>query len=251
VTALAQETHSPLSETLPPRAQLAILARVLHREGYDDHTSGHITYAVGDGTLLVNPFELYWNEVTASDILHIDSEGNLLEGRLTVTPAIELHLAIHKVRHDVRIAVHNHPEYATVWAALGEIPPIYDQVSATIPDAQITVYDEYEGVVSSAEIAARNVAAMGTDKTAAFLANHGVLVFAPNFAHAYLNCSALERRSKLAWRVHALGAAIGKPMDPDVARSYGETMASRVEPWPTLWDAVIRREIALDHAVLS
>jgi L-fuculose-phosphate aldolase len=251
MTTVAQAKSRLLSDTLAPRAQLAILARALHREGYDDHTAGHITYAVGDGTLLVNPFELYWSEITASDVIHIDSDGTVLSGRLTVTTAIELHLAIHRARPDVHLAVHNHPEYATVWAALGLIPPIYDQVSATIPDSQITVYDEYDGVVSSAEIAAKNVAAMGDDKTAAFLANHGVLVFAKNFAHAYLNCSALERRSKLAWQVHALGDGLGRPMRALVAQQYGTTMAAREDPWPHLWEAVLRREIRLDPSVTS
>jgi L-fuculose-phosphate aldolase len=251
MTALATDREPALLSALGPAAQLALLARALHRAGYDDHTAGHITYAVGDGTLLVNPFELYWEELTASDIVHIDAVGRKLAGRHTVTPAIELHLAIHRLREDVRIAVHNHPEYATVWAALHEIPPIYDQVAATIPDSSITVYNEYEGVVSSAAIAARNIESMDTDKTAAFLANHGVLVFAKNFAHAYLSCSALERRSKLAWQVHALGQGLGRPMDPVVARQYGERMAAREDPWPHLWAAVMRREVRLDPSVLD
>jgi hypothetical protein len=41
---------------LTPPQELALLARVLFREGYGDHLAGHITYKQEDGTFLVNPF---------------------------------------------------------------------------------------------------------------------------------------------------------------------------------------------------
>jgi len=57
----------PLPE-LTAAQELALLCRCLFAEGYDDHLAGHITYKHPDGTLLVNPFGLTWDEVTASDI---------------------------------------------------------------------------------------------------------------------------------------------------------------------------------------
>ena len=48
---------------LTPRAELACLARALYREGYEEHIAGHISYKQPDGTLLVNPFHLRWDEV--------------------------------------------------------------------------------------------------------------------------------------------------------------------------------------------
>ena len=68
----------PLPE-LSAHAQVALLCRTLFREGYDDHLAGHITSRQPDGTLLVNPWGLTWDEVRASDILRIDVEGNLLD----------------------------------------------------------------------------------------------------------------------------------------------------------------------------
>jgi ribulose-5-phosphate 4-epimerase/fuculose-1-phosphate aldolase len=108
----------PVAGSLSAAAEVAVLARALHRVGYDDHLAGHITYNLGDGTLLANPFELFWDELRASDIVRVDLDGNIVEGRHSVTPAIQLHLAIHRRREDVRVAVHHHPLYATVWAGL-------------------------------------------------------------------------------------------------------------------------------------
>ncbi|MEI6371927.1 MAG: class II aldolase/adducin family protein, partial [Nostocales cyanobacterium ELA608] len=49
--------------TLTPPQQLVALARTLHTEGYNDHTTGHITFKQPDGTFLVNPVELTWAEL--------------------------------------------------------------------------------------------------------------------------------------------------------------------------------------------
>src|ERR1700736_1776211 len=108
------EITNPIAPPLPeltPAAEVALLARMLHREGYDDHLAGHITYRQPDGTLLVNPFGLTWDEITASDIMRIDLDGNVLDGPWTVTPAIPLHLELHRARPDIAVAVHNHPRF--------------------------------------------------------------------------------------------------------------------------------------------
>ena len=89
---------------MTPQGELALLARMLFREGYDDHLAGHITYKQPDDTLLVNPWGLTWDEVTASDVMRIDLEGNVLEGKWTVTPAIPLHIELHRARPDVGVS---------------------------------------------------------------------------------------------------------------------------------------------------
>ena len=91
----------PILPALTPQQEVALLCRVLFAEGYNDHIAGHITYRMDDGTMLVNPWELAWDEVTASDILRIDTDGRILEGQWNVTPAINVHRDMHALRHDV------------------------------------------------------------------------------------------------------------------------------------------------------
>src|SRR3954463_9718052 len=55
VTTTAVRRSNPMAPALPvltPAAELALLCRMLHREGYDDHLAGHITYKEPDGTFL-------------------------------------------------------------------------------------------------------------------------------------------------------------------------------------------------------
>src|ERR1700721_3119277 len=117
-------TAEKLIPDLTPREELVVLARALWREGYDDHLAGHITVNMGDGTLLCNPWLLLWAEVRPEDVIRIDLEGNLVEGDWPVPPGIPLHLELHKYRHDVTVAMHNHSRYGTVWADVGKVPPV-------------------------------------------------------------------------------------------------------------------------------
>src|SRR5580692_9807213 len=66
---------APALPDLTPAQELALLARCLFAEGFDDHLAGHITYRQPDGTFLVNPFGLTWDEVTASDVMTMDADG--------------------------------------------------------------------------------------------------------------------------------------------------------------------------------
>ncbi len=123
-------TAEKLVPDLTPREELVVLARALWREGYNDHLAGHITVNLGDGTLLCNPWLLTWAELRPSQVLRIDLDGRVVEGDWPVPLGIPLHLELHKLRQDVGWAVHNHPLFGTVWADLGEVPPILDQSSA-------------------------------------------------------------------------------------------------------------------------
>lgn len=235
----------PLLPELNSRQELALLCRVLHREGYDDHIAGHITYAEPDGTYLINPWELAWDELTAPDIIRVDGDGAVIEGEWNVTPAIGLHLAVHRRRHDLKVVVHNHSRWGLVWSASGRIPPVYDQTSGQVEGDPI-FYDEYAGTVDGASEAEAAAAALGNEKWA-ILKNHGVFVVGKDIRQAHLRAITLEHRCRLAWQVEALGD--GHPIT-DLETLRVAQMSDDLG-FPFLWEAMARREIRLDPRVLG
>jgi L-fuculose-phosphate aldolase len=236
---------APPLPTLTPAQELALLARMLYREGYDDHLAGHITYKQPDGTFLVNPFGLTWDELRASDVMHMDAEGKLLDGPWTITPAITLHVELHRARHDVGVAVHNHPRWATIWADLQRAPEVYDQTSATY-SGEVALFDDYSGSVDQVANARAAIEAIGAANVA-LLANHGVLVLGQNPAMAFLRASSFEWRCRQAWHVEAVGK--GVPLRPEVQESFGAYFVDH--PFPGLFEAMARREIRADASVLD
>lgn len=238
----------PIAPPLPdltPAQELALLARCLFSEGYDDHLAGHITYKQPDGTFLVNPFGLTWDELRASDVMRMDAEGNELGGPWTITPAITLHVELHKARDDIGVAIHNHSRWGTLWADLGRPPAVFDQTGA-LYHGGVAVYDEYWGPVDDPTNARAAVEAIG-DANVALLANHGVVVLAADIEQAYLRAMSFEWRCRQAWHIAAAGG--GVPMNPDAARNYGAFF--NTHQFTGLFQAMARRELRRDPTILD
>lgn len=63
-------------------------------------------------------FSPFW-QVTASNLIGVDKEGRTVEGEGTIDPAARtIHLAIHKMRPDIRVAMHTHQPYTTALSQL-------------------------------------------------------------------------------------------------------------------------------------
>jgi ribulose-5-phosphate 4-epimerase/fuculose-1-phosphate aldolase len=232
---------------LTPAQELALLARVLHREGYDDHLSGHITFKQPDGTFLVNPWGLSWDELRASDVARMDADAKQLEGRWLISPAITLHVVLHRHRHNAGVVVHNHPRWGTIWADAHRVPPVYDQTGAMY-SGQIAVYDDYAGPVNDMFNSEQAVQALGSADVA-LLANHGVLVIGKDVRDAYMRSMILEWRCRQAWHVEALGG--GVPMRDEVVRSFGALIDSVPDAFDGFFEAMSRRVLREDPSVLD
>ena len=244
-TEVRRNPMGPALPVLSPQAEVALLARMLHREGYDDHLAGHISSRQPDGSLLVNPWGLTWDEVCASDIMRIDLDGEVLEGKWTVTPAIPLHLELHRARPDIGVAVHNHARWGTIWADLHRVPPVYDQTSAMVP-GDPALYDDFGGSVDGVEQARACVEALG-DARMALLANHGVLVVGSDIAQAHHRAVVLEWRCRQAWHVEAVGG--GVPVRDEVFTRFAAPFDH--VSFPGLFEAMARRELRADQSILD
>jgi ribulose-5-phosphate 4-epimerase/fuculose-1-phosphate aldolase len=239
----------PLTPALSPQANLALLARVLFDEGYDDHLAGHISWKQRDGSLLMTPWELTWDEITAADVIRVGTEGEnkakVIKGAWNVTPAVSLHLEIYKRRPDVAIVIHNHPRWSSVYAGLHRTPAIYDQTAAQV-NGDIAFVHEYEGTVNQSNEAVITAEALGSSKWA-ILANHGAVVTAGNIRQAYLRAMTLEMRCRLAWHVQTAGQ--GTAVDAKIAEKTGAMIDG--SGFPFLWEAMVRRALRKDPGILN
>ncbi len=244
---IASERELAAMPDLTPRAELVLLARALHRDGWDDPIVGHITYRQPDDTFLALPKERGWDEVRPEDVLRIDLDGNQLEGPGTVNSAILLHLEFHRARPGCHVTVHQHPRFTTIWSAAGRIPPVYDSRAAFVPDEDISFYDDYEGGVHQVDAARAAVAGMG-DSNCAILRNHGAFIVGESMAQTYSRALSLEWRCRQAWYVEAIGA---KNVMPDVGQDFfRNSYQTKGGVQPNLWPWAVRRELRADPSLL-
>ncbi len=231
---------------LTPEEEIVALARALWRIGYNDHIAGHISVNLHDGTLLCNPYPLLWSEFVPQDVIRIDLEGGLVEGRWKVPPGITLHLALHKARPDVEVVMHNHPWWGTVWADMRETPEPMDQ-SSLIGGGQLVVVDEFDGTVDQMAAATATVSKIG-DAELALLAGHGTLVLGSSVRSVYQRAVALEVRCHRAWCIRAAGSTVGTPLPGWYVE---QTTAMTGEEFSGYWEAAVRRELAADPSIVG
>lgn len=244
----------PAADRLIPeltiREEMALLARTLWQEGYNDHLAGHITVNMHDGTLLCNPWMLLWNEVRPEHMIRIDLDGRLVEGDWPVPPGIPLHLELHRARPDVEVALHNHPLYGTVWADAKEIPPALDQSSVLGGGGDLVLVEEYGGTVDDPGTAAAAVAAMGNAELV-LLAGHGVFVLGNSIRAVHQRAVALEQRCQRAWHVRAMTAP-GQRIDSALPDWYLDRMkVSSGDKFIGFWEAMVRQELRRDPTLLE
>ena len=232
---------------LTPAQELAVALRHLDDVGWCENLTGHITLQVGDGgnRFLVNPWGLWWAEVTAADMLTIDADGVVVDGTLDVTPAVHIHTELPRARPDAAVVVHNHPPYASALAAVGKLPDLVHQNSSILSGEMVLVTD-YDGEVDEPAIGADLASAIGS-ASVALLVSHGVIVTAPTMAEAVYKSVLFERTCRLHWLVRAMDRS-PIPIAPTHQRQLKASLVERAAP--VYWNGVVRALVTSEPEVL-
>jgi len=182
----------PIGIDLTDEQQLAIAFRHLGDIGFAENMAGHITWQLdGQTDMYVNPWGLWWQELTASDICVVDEDAHVVRGRWDVTPAIHIHTELHRQRPDARVVIHNHPYYVSLFAALGTLPDLVHQTGLLFLDDMYLV-EKYDGEIDTPWRAAELAGQVGSANLI-ILANHGVIAMGRNLAEAVYRAVSIER----------------------------------------------------------
>jgi len=211
--AVAIETRAPTlkgkisEEEWQVRVDLAATYRLVHHYGWDDMIFTHISARVPgpEHHFLINPYGLLFDEITASNLVKIDLDGNKVEeSPHPVNPAgFTIHSAIHGAREDAHCVIHLHSTDGVAVSAQehGLLP--LDQHAMML--AGDMAYHDYEGVALDLDERERLVHDIGT-KNVMMLRNHGTLTAGKTCADAFLRMYYLERACSMQVRALAGGA---------------------------------------------
>lgn len=182
-----------------------------------------------DGSrFLLNPWGLHFSEIRASDLLVVDTEGNVVGGEGEVDPtAVCIHGAIHERLAHARCVLHTHMPYATALCSIegARIEPIH-QNSTRFHD--LVAYDEaFGGLALELSEGERICAALG-NKRVLLMANHGVTVVGQSVAEAFDDLYYLE----LACRNQVLALSTGRALK----RIPDGLITKTAEQWRQCWE---------------
>jgi ribulose-5-phosphate 4-epimerase/fuculose-1-phosphate aldolase len=214
-------------QTRQTRIDLAAAYRLIHRLGLDDSIYTHISVRLPDrhDRFLINPYGMRFEEVTASNLVSVDIEGNIVDDPLGlgINPAgFTIHSAVHAARPDVTCVLHTHTVagVAVSTQKQGLLP--LNQWSVQFTDR--LAYHDFEGIALDLDERARLVADLG-DKFVLILRNHGMLTCGRSVGEAFKLMYNLERSCRAQLAIQAAGAEI-TPVSADVARKTAEQYAT-------------------------
>jgi len=176
------------------RVDLAAFYRIAAIYDYDDFLYTHITARVPgpDHHFLINPFGLGFDEITASSLVKVDLDGNVIgtsEYGINYAGYV-IHSAIHAVREDALWIAHFHTRDGMGASAHAEgLLPLSQRALYIIPRLG---YHDYEGVALNLDERERLQADLGADKQFLLLRNHGTLALGRTAGEAWAAIYQLE-----------------------------------------------------------
>ena len=207
-------THE--AERTHRKQRLAVAFRLFARYGFDQGLAGHITARDPElhDHFWVNPLGLHFSRMRVSDLLLVNSQGEIVVGdRPLNRAAFAIHAALHEARPDVVAAAHTHSTYGKAWSAMGRpLDPLTQDGCGFYTDHAL--FDDYRGVVLETDEGFRIAEALGSRK-AVILKNHGILTAGPTVEAAAWWYIALDNACHVQLLAEAAGTPV--PIDPETA----------------------------------
>jgi ribulose-5-phosphate 4-epimerase/fuculose-1-phosphate aldolase len=145
------------------RVDLAALYRLVALHGWDDMIFTHISARIPgpEHHFLINPYGMFFGEMTASCLVKVDLEGNVIDKTpYFINPAgFTIHSAIHAAREDAQFVMHLHSDQGTAVSAHAEgLLPLTQHSLIVLPQL---AYHDYEGIALNLDERERLVADLG------------------------------------------------------------------------------------------
>jgi len=190
---------------------------MLPRSGLVTWTSGNVSGRDPQtGHIVIKPSGVRYEVLKPDDMVVLDCDGNVLQGRLKPSVDAPTHLCIYRHRPDVQAVVHTHSPFATAFAAVGRPIPVCltamaDEFGGPIP---VGAYAQ----IGEEEIGREVVRSIGSSP-AILMKNHGVFAVGANVMAAVKAAVMTEDVARIVYYALQLGTPDTIP-DDEVARAH-------------------------------
>ncbi|MGW1076747.1 class II aldolase/adducin family protein [Streptomyces sp. NPDC002537] len=226
------------------KRELAASFRLFGKFGFSEGVAGHMTARDPElhDHFWVNPFAKSFHRMKASDLLLVNEQGEVVEGKGAVNLAgFYIHSAVHQARPDVVAAAHTHSLYGKTLASLGKkLEPITQDAAAFYGDHGL--YADYGGPAGYYEEGRRIAEAVGRTK-GAVLQNHGLITVGHSVGEAAWWFITMERSCQAQLMAMAAGHPIS--MDEETAAFTAKEVGNHYAGWLNfrpLWDQIVAEQ---------
>jgi L-fuculose-phosphate aldolase len=202
-------------------------AQAMFRKGLVEGTAGNVSGRDPDGTVWLTPSSIDYESMTLDQVVQVDLDGNQVGGGGNPSSELALHLECYRRYPEVKGVVHCHPAYASMFAvARRPIPPAIEEVVIYLGgDVPVCEYRQTGTDELGSAVADRLV-----DRSAALLANHGLVCIGKSPGDALHSAAVTERTAHIVFGAATLGE-LGEVPDNVVSDFAGVYRFIRSETW--------------------
>ena len=237
------------------RVDTAAAYRLIAMFGMDDLLATHISCRLSGEPFrfLLNPYGLLFEEITASSLVVLDMNGNLVgDSKQQPNPyGFAIHAAVQKVRPDAKCVIHTHTQPGMAVAAMADGLLSLNQMSMMFHN-RVAYYDyeelnvelDPEKKLKAEEDEQERIGQALGDKHCLIMRNHGLLTVGETMADAFHRMYYLEQSCKIQMNTLACNTKILLPSDQT---AEAIAVIEENDPRPraqNTWDALLRK---LDH----
>ena len=199
-------------------------------EGLTVGTWGNISVRDPETDLIyISPSGMDYREIEPEDIVVLDLEVNVVDGKRVPSIEKQTHLAVYRARPDVNAVVHTHPLYSTVLGVnMMELPAISEDFAQIVGDKIICSKYALPG---TKELGVNVAAGLGEERNAVLLPNHGTVNVGEDMKTALTVCHVVEKTAHIyimALNIgtpHLISAEDIKAMQDYKKNHYGQRLA--------------------------
>lgn len=188
------------------RADVARYARKMYTSQLVQATQGNLSARdVESGLICITPSGADYELLTAEDIVVVDEDAKVVEGRWKPSVETPLHTLMLRRRRDINCVMHTHSPYATAFGVVYQPFPMVLAESALCLGGEVPIAPyRMSGTPEFAELVAETLG----DGPAVIWGNHGAMVVGVNLALTFSIAHALEDSAK----VYAIAKQLGTPV---------------------------------------
>jgi ribulose-5-phosphate 4-epimerase/fuculose-1-phosphate aldolase len=231
------------------RVDLAACYRLVAYHGWDDLIYTHISVRIPDtDEFLINAFGLTFDEISASNLVKIDGQGNILDQHcpFEINPAgFTIHSAIHEVRHDAMCVFHLHTNETIAVASLAHgLLPLSQYAMFALASMS---YHNYEGLAVNPAEKLRLQQDLGNNNFM-LLRNHGGLTVGATVGDAFMHMYDLTRACQVQLQIQATGqdAILVEQSIVDGIKAQANVVHTGLTGGQKSWPAMLRRAYRID-----
>ena len=195
----------------------------LVKQGLVIHTWGNVSGRDREsGLIVIKPSGVSYSSMKVDDMVVIDGEGNIVEGKCKPSTDAPTHLFLYKTYSSIGGVVHTHSAYATAWAQAGkDIPPFgtthadhyYGEVPCTRKLSDNEIRKDYE--LNTGKVIVERLGNSDPLAVPSALVNcHGPFCWGLDAGEAVYNAVALEEIARMAFYTVLLNHS--KPIDQNL-----------------------------------